>query len=125
MRLSSDRKDNLLCLRALTAATLKNMETYNYRGFVGAIERKGDYYVIVQVTGNPPIAGAGDTIESAIDAFQKSVRMFLRETAKDSQKKMLVRKFEKMENIHKRVRELSEQEIARQIKQGKLGKRGK
>lgn len=115
MQVNARNLDNLLCLRALTSEKLQKMHTFNYRGFVGVIKRKGDFYVITQITGSPHIAGAGESVEDALSDFQRNVRAYLRETAKDSQKKMLVRRFAKMEALHKHTRELSEIEIKRRL----------
>ena len=106
MYLHHQRKDNLYSLRDMTASKLESMNTYNYRGFVGHVYKKGDYYIVSEVTGVPNITGSGNTIEEALFEFEKSVLSNLRETSKDSQKKMVIRLFRNSGRIQSKVRSM-------------------
>ena len=112
-------EENLISLRALTASKLSEMNTYNYRGFVGHVVRKGDLYVIREITGKTNIVGSGKTIEDALVNFEKAVCSNLRETAKDSQYKMLVRRFRKAEAIHSRVNSINKARLKRRVDNAK------
>ena len=107
--------DNLICLRSLTARTIARMDTYNYAGFVGAVVRRGDLYIVSEITGRPEIVGNGETVEDALLDFEKSVRRVLRETSKDSQRKMLIRRFSKAEAIHSRINAINRAELQRRV----------
>ena len=112
-------RDNLICLRALTAKTISKMNTYNYAGFVGSVTLKGDLYIISEITGKPQITGHGETVEKAILSFEKAVREILRETAKDSQRKMLIRRFAKAQTIHSRINAINQAELKRRVDRAK------
>lgn len=107
-----------ICFRDLTAAKIKRMTTYNFRGFVGNIERKGELYLIKQITGRPAIVGQGSTIEEALASFENAVIDLLKDTSRDSQKKMIIRKYAKAEAIHKRLRAIKEAELLRRKRSG-------
>lgn len=97
-----------LCIRQLTAKSIKEMDTYNYRGFVGQVVVKHGYYVISNITENPVLIGAGRNIETAMAAFQKTVDAHLRALSRNSQEKMLVRRFRKRELISKRFNDYAQ-----------------
>ena len=107
--------DNLICLRSLTARSIAGMETYNYAGFVGSVKKKGDFYIVSEITGRPQIVGHGVTVEEALLSFEKSVREVLRETSKDSQRKRLMRRFAKTEAIHSRINAINRAELQRRL----------
>ena len=107
--------DNLICLRDLTARKIARMDTYNYAGFVGAVVRRGDLYIVSEITGRAEIVGNGATVEDALLDFEKSVRRVLRETSKDSQRKMLIRRFAKAEAIHSRINSINRAELQRRV----------
>ena len=107
--------DNLICLRSLTARTIARMDTYNYAGFVGSVVKRGDLYIVSEITGRPEIVGNGATVEDALLDFEKSVRKVLRETSKDSQRKMLIRRFAKAEAIHSRINAINRAELQRRV----------
>ena len=111
--------DNLLCLRALTARKIARMNTYNYAGFVGSVIRKGDLYIVSEITGKSQITGYGETVEDALLSFEKAVRKSLRETAENSQRKMLIRRFEKAEAIHSRINAINQAELKRRVDRAK------
>lgn len=108
-------KDNLLCLRSLTSKTIEKMNTYNYAGFVGQVARKGDLYLVSEITGKTEMTGSGETVEAALLSFESAVRRVLRETAKDSQRKMLIRRFAKTEAIHSRVNAINRAALQRRV----------
>lgn len=107
--------DNLICLRHLTARTLARMDTYNYAGFVGSVVRRGDLYIVTEITGKTDIVGNGETVEAALLDFERAVRQNLRETCKDSQRKMLMRRFAKTEAIHSRINAINRAELQRRV----------
>lgn len=91
------------------------MDTYNYAGFVGQIARKGDLYLVSEITGRTEMTGSGETIEAALLSFETAVRRILRETAKDSQRKMLIRRFAKTEAIHAKLNAINKAELQRRV----------
>ena len=107
--------DNLICLRSLTSRTIAKMQTYNYAGFVGSVVKKGDLYIVSEITGRPQIVGNGATVEEALLSFEKAVRNRLRETSKHSQRKMIMRKFAKTEAIHSRINAINRAELQRRV----------
>ena len=107
--------DNLYCLRELTAKKISQMNTYNFQGFVGNVVKRGDMYIVSEITEKPQIVGQGSTVEEALISFEKAVRRVLRETAKDSQKKMLIRRFAKAERIHSRINSINHKQLQRKI----------
>ena len=113
--LNKPNPDNLICLRDLTARTIAKMQTYNYSGFVGSVTKKGELYVVTEITGRPNIVGSGETVEDALLAFEKSVRGVLRETSKNSQRKMLMRRFAKTEALHSRINAINQAALKRRV----------
>ena len=115
MHIKPLNEKNRICFQVLTAAKLSEMNTYNYRGFVGHIVARGDFYVVSEITGKTNIVGHGETIEQALLNFEKAVRSNLRETAKDSQFKMLTRRFHKAEAIHSRINSINQKKLKRKV----------
>ena len=107
--------ENLICLRALTAREIAKMQTYNYSGFVGSVVKKGELYVVTEITGRPNIVGSGETVEEALLAFEASVRGVLRETCENSQRKMLMRRFAKTEALHSRINAINQTALKRRV----------
>lgn len=108
-------QENRLCYRLLTAKTIEKMNTYNYAGFVGHVERKGDLYVVSEISGRTSIVGSGETIDQALFEFEKSVRRALSETAQDSQAKMIIRRFARKEEIQSRVNRINRAKLKRRV----------
>lgn len=115
MSVQNTPEDNRLCLRLLTPKRLAKMHTYNYAGFVGQVHRKGDLYIVEEVTGRTNIVGSGETVEVALYDFEAAVRRNLKEQAHDSQRKMLLRRFAKMEEIHSRVNKINRAALKRRV----------
>lgn len=108
-------QENRICYRLLTAKRIENMNTYNYAGYVGSVERRGDLYVVSEISGKTAIVGSGATIEEALFEFEKSVRHALNETAQDSQAKMLVRRFARKEEVQSRINRINRAKLKRRV----------
>lgn len=115
MRPNKPSQDNLICLRDLTAKKIASMNTYNYAGFVGEVRRKGDLYIVSEITGKPNIVGQGATIETALTSFEQAVKAVLRETSKDSQRKMIARRFRKVEKLHTKINSINRAQLLRKV----------
>lgn len=84
-------------------------------GFVGKAYKKGDLYLISEITGNDMIIGHGETIEEAMKSFEEAVLKYLREYSKDSQRKMILRRFTNREKIHAKLQSIYKREVNRRM----------